>query len=276
LRKRRLPSQAPPGEEETRMGEEQGRGLALVTGASRGIGAATVQALAAAGFRVIAGARDRAALDRLAAETPGTRIEPLTLDVTADADLAGLDTLPIDLAVLNAGIMTSARAFHLQDMAEVDRQIAVNLRGAMAVTHRVLPGMIARGRGHLVFVTSLIALHPFPNVAIYAATKAGLHGFAQALRMDLAGTGIRVSEIAPGRVRTDTWREATGGNPAAIERIFGPYRALLPEEVAETILAVVDLPPHADASLVELSPTDQAVGGSVFAERRDRSPPGAA
>jgi NADP-dependent 3-hydroxy acid dehydrogenase YdfG len=254
------------------MGEE--RGLALVTGASRGIGAATARALAAAGFRVIAGARDRAALDRLAAEAgPGTRIEPLTLDVTADADLAGLAGRPIDLAVLNAGIITSARAFHQQDMAEADRQIAVNLRGALAVTHRVLPGMIARGRGHLVFVTSLIALHPFPNVAIYAATKAGLHGFAQALRVDLAGAGIRVSEIAPGRVRTDIWREATGGDAVAVERIFGPYRALLPEEVAETVVAVVNLPPHADAALVELSPTDQAVGGSVFAERRDGSPP---
>ena len=256
------------------MGEE--RGLALVTGASRGIGAATARALAAASFRVIAGARDRAALDRLAAETSGTRIEPLTLDVTVDADLAGLEDRPIDLAVLNAGIVTSTRPFHRQAMSEVDRQIAVNLRGAMAVTHRVLPGMIARGRGHLVFVTSLIALHPFPNVAIYAATKAGLHGFAQTLRMELAGTGIRVSELAPGRVRTDIWREATGGDAAAIDRIFGPYRALTPEEVAETILAIVNLPPHADAALVELSPTDQAVGGSVFAERRDRSTPGPA
>jgi NADP-dependent 3-hydroxy acid dehydrogenase YdfG len=130
--------------------------------------------------------------------------------------------------------------------------------------------MIERGRGHLVFVTSLIALHPFPNVAIYAATKAGLHGFAQTLRMELAGTGIRVSEIAPGRVETDIWLEAMGGDEAAIDRIFGPYRALQPEEVAETILAVVNLPPHADATLVELSPTDQAVGGSIFAERRDR------
>ena len=242
------------------------RGLALVTGASRGIGAATVRALAAASFRVIAGARDRAALDRLAEETGA---EALTLDVTDDADLARLDGRAIDLAVLNAGIITSTRPFHRQDMAEVDRQIAVNLRGAMAVTHRVLPGMTDRGRGHLVFVTSLIALHAFPNVAIYAATKAGLHGFAQTLRMELVGTGVRVSEIAPGRVKTGIWREAMGGDDAAIEaQIFGPYRALTPEEVADTILAVVNLPPQADATLVELSPTDQAVGGSVFAERR--------
>lgn len=252
---------------------DETRGLALVTGASRGIGAATVRALAGASFRVIAGARDRPALDRLAAETGA---EALTLDVTSDADLARLDGRPVDLAVLNAGIITTTRPFHQQDMGQVDRQIAVNLRGAMAVTHRVLPGMIERGRGHLVFVTSLIALHPFPNVSIYAATKAGLHGFAQTLRMELSGTGIRVSEVAPGRVQTDIWREATGGDEAAVERIFGPYRALMPEEVAETILAVVNLPPHADATLVELSPTDQAVGGAVFAERRDRPSSGAA
>ena len=253
------------------MSDGGGRGLALVTGASRGIGAATVRALAAASFRVIAAARDRAALDRLAAEPEvGMGAEALTLDVTEDGDLARLDGREIDLAVLNAGIITSTRPFHQQEMAEVDRQIAVNLRGAMAVTHRVLPGMIARQRGHLVFVTSLIALHPFPNVAIYAATKAGLHGFAQTLRMELAGTGVRVSEIAPGRVRTGIWREAMGGDDAAIEaRIFGPYRALTPEEVADTILAVVNLPPQADVTLVELSPTDQAVGGAVFAARRD-------
>jgi NADP-dependent 3-hydroxy acid dehydrogenase YdfG len=90
------------------MSGDEARGLALVTGASRGIGAATVRALAAASFRVVAAARDRAALDRLAAETGA---EALGLDVTSDADLAGLDGRPIDLAVLNAGIITRRGPF---------------------------------------------------------------------------------------------------------------------------------------------------------------------
>ena len=223
------------------MSRAEGRGTALVTGASRGIGAATVRRLAGAGFHVIAAARDGEALGRLAADTGA---EPLVLDVTDDSALAQLDSLTIDLAVLNAGLITSARPFQSQELGEIDRQIAVNLRGAMAPARRLLPGMIERKQGHLVFITSLIALHPFPNVAIYAATKAGLHGFAQALRMDLAGTGLRVSEIAPGRVETDIWREALGNDEAALGSIFGPYRALTGDEVAEAVLAVVNLPPR--------------------------------
>ena len=181
-----------------------------------------------------------------------------------------VDCLDIDAAVLNQGIITTARPFQEQGRDEIDRQIAVNLRASMAATRVLLPGMIARGSGHLVFLTSLMARHPFANAAIYGATKAGLHGFAQALRVDLAGTGVRVSEISPGRVETDIWNEAMGGDTAAIrDNIFGPYRALTPVDVAATIRAVMTLPPHVDANLVELSPTDQAVGGAVFAKRRE-------
>ncbi|GAB5374397.1 MAG: SDR family oxidoreductase [Acuticoccus sp.] len=255
------------------MNDAPRRPVALVTGASRGIGAATVRALANE-FDVVAAARDVAALKALAAETGAT---PMAFDATRDVDIDALGDLDIDAAVLNQGIITSARPFHEQGRDEIDRQIAVNLRASMAAARVLLPAMIARGSGHLVFLTSLMARHPFANAAIYGATKAGLHGFAQALRVDLAGTGVRVSEISPGRVETDIWNEALGGDTAAIrDNIFGPYRALTPAEVAATIRAVMTLPPHVDANLVELSPTDQAVGGAVFAKRRQTAAGGGA
>ncbi len=245
---------------------DHGYKTALVTGASRGIGAAMVRDLRRRGYEVTAAARDAEALSHLARET-GCR--PLPLDITdgaaVEAALAGLD---IDVLVNNAGIVTAVKPFIQCSMADVDRQIAVNLRGLLAVTHALLPGMVARGRGHLFMLTSLIALHPFPNATIYAATKAGVHAFAQGLRLELAGSGVRVSEIAPGRVDTGIYLEAFSGDGDALrDKLFSPFRTLKPDNVSAALLAALALPLHVDANLIELSPSDQAVGGSVFAER---------
>ncbi|MEM8855375.1 MAG: SDR family oxidoreductase [Pseudomonadota bacterium] len=239
---------------------------ALVTGASRGIGAATVRRLRADGHNVVAMARSQDALAALAEETG---CEPLVCDLTDDGALDdALDGLRVDILVNNAGLITSAKPFAEQTVEDIDRQLTLNLRATLVLTQKVLPQMIARGSGHLVMVTSLIARHPFPNVTLYAATKGGMHAFAQTLRMELAGTGVRLTEVAPGRVETDIYLESQGGDRDKLSGLFNDYEALQPDDVAAAIQASLNLPARASAAFMELSPTDQAVGGAVFAKRR--------
>jgi len=240
---------------------------ALVTGASRGVGAEIVRALARRGYRVTAVARDAEALDALAEETG---CQPLPLDLAdGDAVARALVGREIDVVVNNAGMIAKVAPFIEQEMEDVDRLIALNLRAAMAVTHALLPGMVERGRGHLFLITSQIGHYALPNVGVYAATKAALHAFGEGLRLELAGSGVRLTEIAPGRIETGIYLEAMGGDVQRVkETLYERYRALQPEDVAEALIGALALPSRADASLILLSPTDQATGGSVYAERK--------
>ncbi|XWN29110.1 MAG: SDR family oxidoreductase [Devosia sp.] len=239
---------------------------ALVTGASRGIGAATVRRLRRDGHTVLAMARSADALSQLADETG---CEAIACDLTDDCAVAdALAGRRLDILVNNAGLITSAKPFAEQTVEDIDRQLMLNLRATLVLTQMILPQMIERGSGHLVMVTSLIARHPFPNVTLYAATKGGMHAFAQTLRMELAGTGVRLSEVAPGRVETDIYLESQGGDRDKLSGLFTDYEALQADDVAAAIQAALNLPARASAAFIELSPTDQAVGGAVFAKRR--------
>ena len=146
--------------------------------------------------------------------------------------------------------------------------LSLNLRAPLRVTAALLPGMIERRRGHIFAVTSLFGPYAGPNMAVYCATKAALRSFCACLRMDLAGTGVRVTEIAPGRTETGIYLDAFGGDSDALdEKLFTGYRTLQPEDVAAALIAALRLPARADVNILELSPTDQAAGGMVFAER---------
>ncbi|MCP5151929.1 MAG: SDR family NAD(P)-dependent oxidoreductase [Ectothiorhodospiraceae bacterium] len=246
----------------------EGRERALVTGASRGVGAAVVESLVARGMEVWAMARPSAQLDALASRLGCHAVAVDMADAGAlDAALADLE---VDVVVNNAGIITAVAPFAAIEPADIDRMLDVNLRATMVVTRALLPGMIARRRGHLFLVTSLLGPYAGPNVATYAATKAALRAFGQCLRIELAGTDVRLTEVAPGRVRTDIYREAFGGDDARLQStLFERYRALEPAHVAQALIAALDMPPAADISILELSPTDQAVGGLVFAPREE-------
>ena len=241
---------------------------ALVTGASRGIGAAIAQSLRARGLEVLAVARSGDALAELARRT-GARALPL--DITdrerCARELAGLE---IDVLVNNAGSVASVGPFALCDPEAIEAQVQLNLTAQLQLTRLLLPGMIARGRGHLFFLGSLAGGHPYRDLALYGATKAAIRMFASCLRVDLAGSGVRVTEIAPGRVLTDIYLDVMAGDRAAMHgQLYARHRALDPGDVAAALAAALDLPPHADVSLLEIAPTDQAPGGVVYAERRE-------
>lgn len=237
-------------------------GTALVTGASSGIGRALAAGLAHAGYRVLALARNRVALEGLAAETGA---EPLVADL---ADTAGLDVAieralagrEVDVLVNNAGMLTTKGPFQAMPPAAIAAHVAVNVTGPLHLTRLLLPGMVARRRGHVVFVTSIAARVPHPDLAVYAATKACLAHFSDSLRLDLLGTGIRVTDVAPGRVQTELYRDALDAEGR--RALYDGFRSLAPGDVAQAVLGVLALPAHVDVSRIEVNPTEQAGGGS--------------
>ena len=242
---------------------------ALVTGATSGIGQAIALALHAAGHRVIAVGRDPAALSDLQARG----LIPLALDLGQTEGLSArlaeaLRDAAADVLVNNAGMVAPPGNFC--DMAEEDihRQVATNLTQALLMTHAVAPGMRARGKGHIFFTGSIAAHTPYPNMAVYAATKAALGGFAQSLRLDLSPSGVRVTEIVAGRVESPLYKDVLSADARAA--MYAGQTAVQPEDVAAMVLAVLALPPHVDVARFDILPTRQPVTPQVPSEKEKK------
>lgn len=235
--------------------------VALVTGASSGIGAATVRALRARDLAVHAAARRE---DRLTALADETGCVPHLLDVRDREAVAALGReIEVDVLVNNAGMGRALGAIWRGTDDDVDRTVDTNLTAAIHVIRAVLPGMIDRGRGHIVNVSSVMALRS-GHAALYGATKGGMHMLSRDLRHELEGTGIRVSEICPGRVVTEFYDVAID-DEARRERVKDtPSEDLTPDDVADAIVYVVSAPRHVDVTLMEIMPTEQTYGGSRF------------
>jgi NADP-dependent 3-hydroxy acid dehydrogenase YdfG len=236
---------------------------ALVTGASRGIGEGVVRALRARDINVHALALDDADLRRVAAETGA---HALGIDIRDQGALAAaIGDTAFDVVVNNAGVLPQLEPFAANSFEAIDLLIDVNLRAALRVTRLVLPGMIARDRGHLFFVGSISGRHPTPNAAAYAATKAALHAFAEGLRGDLLGSNIRVTVLMPGRVQTRLYDGIFGGSDEAAAALYEDFDAVQPADVAAVIGHAIDLPTNVDLTTIEILPTKQFFGGSTIA-----------
>jgi len=236
--------------------------VALVTGASGGIGAATVERLSREGLEVHAIGRNRKNLDDLAARTGCI---PLVVDITdTDALVRAVEPLEIDVLVNNAGI--DHKGSILQASAsQIDEQVNVNLRAVLHVLRMVLPGMVERDRGHILNVTSIAAIYPFASNAIYHATKAAVHALTAQLRLDVFRKRVRVTEICPARVATEIFAKVHGDPVAAKRDFIDGYELLKPEDIANAIAFAVDAPSHVNIGFIEIMPTFQVVGGLDFA-----------
>ena len=244
-------------------------GVALVTGASSGIGAATVRRLRAEGLEVHAMARDA---DRLAELAKATGCVPHALDVRCTAEIAKLaDSIEVDVLVNNAG--QSRQGDVLSNSADdVDQLIDVNLRAILHLTRLFVPGMIRRNRGHIVTITSIAGHYAFPGGnTVYHATKAGVHSLSQQLRVHLYGSRVRVTEISPARVETEVFARLLGDPEEAHKRYYDGYEALQPEDIAESIAFAVGSPARMNVSFMEVLPTLQVVGGLNFARGPTKS-----
>jgi len=221
--------------------------VALVTGASRGIGAATAEALRSAGARVVRIARaltpDGDFLDLPADLTDAVQVETLAERVRREVGVP-------DVVVSNAGGFL-LRPLERTTVADFDAQIAINLRAAFAVARAFLPMLKAAGRGCFVTVGSVADHVGFPENAAYAASKYGLRGLHETLLAEFRGTGVRLSLISPGPTDTDIW------TPYDPDRREGfPHRAemLRPADVADAVLFVATRPPHVLIDWLRLGP----------------------
>ncbi len=237
---------------------------AVVTGASGGIGRAIVTELVRLGMHVHALALPDAALDELGA-LDGVTVHGLDVRDTAALTTA-IDGLDVDVLVNNAGIIGDLQPAQSSSTFVADAVIDINLRAAIHSTMAVLPGMVQRNRGHVVFTGSIAGTRPTANSAIYSATKAALNAFADGLRMDLLGRNVRVTVLAPGRVETNLYDDALGGHDAAVTRLYSGAMAIQPADVAAVVSMALTMPAHVDVTRVEVVPTGQVFGGSTIAE----------
>ena len=242
---------------------------AAVTGASGGIGRAIVDDLVRLGMHVHALGLPDAALDEMrgpdANQSDTVTVHGVDVRDTAAlaSILAGID---IDVLVNNAGIIGDLLPAHQSTAAVADAVIDINFRAAVAATMTVLPGMVTRNLGHVVFTGSIAATRPTANTAVYSATKAALHAFADGLRMDLHGSPVRVTVLAPGRVETGLYDHALGGHEAAVARLYSGATAVQPADVAALVGMALTMPANVDVTRIEVVPTMQVFGGSTVAE----------
>ena len=235
----------------------------FVTGASSGFGAAVARRFAGGGARVIATARRADRLKDLAAEL-GPRLLPVTLDVrdrAAVADtVAGLpgEFARIDVLVNNAGLALGLGPAQDADLDEWDQMIDTNCKGLVYCTRAILPGMVARRRGHVINLGSVAGTYPYPGGNVYAGTKAFVHQFSLDLRSDVHGTGVRVTCVEPGMADTEFSTVRFSGDKTKADAVYTGMQPMTADDIAESIYWAATMPQHVNVNAIELMATAQS------------------
>lgn len=238
---------------------------ALVTGASSGIGRATAKSLRDRGLDVHAVARDAGRLEELAREIG---VIPHAVDVSDTAALEReFDGVEIDVL---ANIAGASRMGNILDASreDIDTLVDVNLTAVLQLVRIVLPGMVARDRGHVVNIGSIAGHYNFFGHTAYHATKAAVHQLSRQIRNDVLGHRIRVTEIVPGRVETEIFARNLGGSAEALAaahaEFFEGYESLTTDDVVSSIEFALFAPARMNVSTIEIMPTFQVPGGLTF------------
>ncbi|MAF66377.1 MAG: NAD(P)-dependent oxidoreductase [Planctomycetes bacterium] len=231
--------------------------LALGTGASAGIGAATARALAAAGAEVVLAARRATELERVAAECPGARTLVLDVRDAAAVERAAAD-LPLDIVLANAGLAYGVEPLQAGDAQEWSAVIDTNVKGVLHTLRAVLPGMIERGHGDVVTLGSVAGRQVYAGGAVYCATKFAVKALYETMRLELCGKNLRLITVDPAMVETDFSRVRFRGDEACADAVYKGMTPLTPEDVADAVLYAVTRPPHVNVGELVLWPTAQA------------------
>ena len=239
---------------------------ALITGATSGFGAATVERFVAGGWRVVATGRRTERLQKLVDQHGANRVHALAFDMRDEAAMrAAIAGLPIefagiDLLVNNAGLALGTAPAQQADLAQWKQMIDTNVTALVTITHLLLPTLIER-RGAIVNISSIAGSYPYKGGNVYGGSKAFVSQFTQNLRTDLHGTGVRVTSIEPGMAETEFTLVRTGGNQAASDQLYAGAQPITAEDIAESIWWIATLPPHLNINRLEVMPVSQSAAG---------------
>ena len=241
--------------------------IVFITGASAGIGAATAMAFAAEGCKLLLAARRAGKLAEVALrarERGAQSVYSIDLDVRDyRAVQTAIDELPeewaeIDILVNNAGLSRGLDKLYVGRIQDWEEMIDTNVKGLLYVTRAVVPGMVVRGRGHVINLGSTAGEMTYPNGAVYCATKAAERAINDGLRQDVLGTPVRVTSVDPGMVETDFSLVRFHGDAERAAKVYKGVQPLTAEDVAETIVWAASRPAHVNIARVLMTPVQQA------------------
>ena len=249
-------------------------GIILITGATSGFGEACTRRFAEEGWRLVLVARRKERLKTLQKKLGGeTSVNIVPLDVrNREAVIKELSNLPekfsdVDVLVNNAGLALGLEPAHKADVSDWDAMVDTNIKGLTYCTRAVLPGMVARNRGHIVNIGSVAGDWPYPGGNVYGATKAFVKQFSLNLRADLFGTPIRITNIEPGLAETEFSVVRFKGDCEKAAKVYEGTQPITAEDIAEMIYWVATLPAHININRLEVMPTCQT--WAPFAIDRD-------
>lgn len=247
----------------------------FITGTTSGFGEACARRFAAAGWKLVITGRRQDRLEALAAELSATTsVLPLAVDVRDRAAMqAAIDGLPADFATLrglinNAGLALGINPAQGCDLDQWETMVDTNIKGLMYTTRMLLPRLIAHGAGaSIVNVGSVAGNWPYPGGNVYGGTKAFVRQFSLGLRCDLAGTGVRVTDLEPGLCESEFTLVRFGGDQARYDATYAGAKPVQPEDIAETIFWLMNQPAHLNINSLEIMPVSQTWAG--FAIHRE-------
>ncbi|MEG4011593.1 MULTISPECIES: SDR family oxidoreductase [unclassified Microcoleus] len=250
--------------------------IIFITGASSGIGAACAQIFAKGGAKLILAARRVEKLDRLAKElveaklvASANEIYLLELDVRDRPQVeSAIAALPdawknIDILINNAGLSRGLDKLHEGNFQDWEEMIDTNVKGLLYMTRYIVPGMVSRGRGHVVNIGSIAGRQAYPKGSVYCASKAAVRAISEGLKQDLLGTAVRVTEIEPGLVETEFSNVRFHGDSDKAKNVYQGLTPLTADDVADVVYFCATRSPHVNISEVLLVPTDQATATLV-------------
>lgn len=241
--------------------------IVFITGASSGIGQSCARAFAAQGARLVLAARRAERLERLAVELKtehGPDILVLKLDVrdpeAVEAAVSGLtaEWAAIEVLVNNAGLSRGLDKLHEGKLQDWDEMIDTNIKGLLYVSRAVIPGMVARGRGHVINIGSIAGHEVYPLGNVYCATKFAVKALSKGLRLDLNGTGVRVTSVDPGLTETEFSVVRFHGDADRAGKVYQGYTPLAPGDIADAVVYCATRPARVNVSEMIVMPTDQA------------------
>jgi len=248
--------------------------IVFVTGATAGFGAAISRRFAQNGHYIVAAGRRAERLQQLRNELGEGVVHPLPLDVRDGAAVVeAVASLPagfaaIDVLVNNAGLALGLEPAHRAVIEDWEAMVDTNVKGLMYVTRAVLPGMVARDRGHVVNIGSTAATYPYPGGNVYGATKAFVRQLSLNLRADLLGTKVRVTDLEPGLVSGSEFSAVRfGGDADRAAKLYEGTDPLLPEDIADAVHWIATRPSRVNVNAIEMMPVCQGFGPLAVARR---------